>query len=188
MRNSWVLISVLTEVPAGLLSSFSRKLEAFVLKRTIIGFTSSRIHNSWPSHRTLYPADWWKDRACRQGITVSILGQITIFFPMPPHVLSDFVVSPTPSPGCGWSVTDFWGWDAQEERLGCPDENDGEMKGESGVSGGGLDPSKRSYIQNNTASHPRKLQNSFPPSWEPQTSHRRKVQYWTIHLSPMAYM
>jgi hypothetical protein len=30
-----------------------------------------------------------------------------------------FVVSP---PGCGRSVTDFWGWDAHEAQLGCPDE------------------------------------------------------------------
>jgi hypothetical protein len=29
-------------------------------------------------------------------------------------------------PGCGWSVTDFWGWDAHEARLRCPDEVDGE--------------------------------------------------------------
>ena len=38
-------------------------------------------------------------------------------------------------PGCGWSVTDFWGWDAQQARLRCPDENDGEMRGESEVPG-----------------------------------------------------
>jgi hypothetical protein len=38
----------------------------------------------------------------------------------------DFVVSP---PGCGWSVTDFWGWDAHEAQLRCPDEVDGEVPG-----------------------------------------------------------
>jgi len=54
---------------------------------------------------------------------------------MPPYVLSAFVVS-FPPPGCGWSVTDFWSWDAQQARLRCPSENDGEMKGESEVSGG----------------------------------------------------
>jgi hypothetical protein len=37
----------------------------------------------------------------------------------------DFVVSP---PGCGWSVTDFWGWDANEARLRCPDEVDGDIR------------------------------------------------------------
>jgi hypothetical protein len=31
----------------------------------------------------------------------------------------DFVVSP---PGCGRSVTDFWGWDAREAQLRYPDE------------------------------------------------------------------
>jgi hypothetical protein len=37
------------------------------------------------------------------------------------HLMSlmDFVVSP---PGCGRSVTDFWGWDANESQLRCPDE------------------------------------------------------------------
>jgi hypothetical protein len=35
----------------------------------------------------------------------------------------DFVVSP---PGCGRSVTDFWGWDAHEAQLRCPDEVDGD--------------------------------------------------------------
>ena len=38
---------------------------------------------------------------------------------MPPHVLLvDFVVLP---PGHGRSVTDFWGWDAHEAQLRCPD-------------------------------------------------------------------
>jgi hypothetical protein len=37
--------------------------------------------------------------------------------------LMDFVVPP---PGCGRSVTDFWGWDAHEAQLCCPDEVDGD--------------------------------------------------------------
>ena len=41
------------------------------------------------------------------------------FGPMPPHVLLvDFVVLP---PGHGRNVTDFWGWDAHEAQLRCPD-------------------------------------------------------------------
>jgi hypothetical protein len=36
----------------------------------------------------------------------------------------DFVVSP---PSCSQSVTDFWGWDAHEAQLRCPDEVDGYM-------------------------------------------------------------
>jgi hypothetical protein len=36
----------------------------------------------------------------------------------------DFVVSP---PGCGRSVTDFWGWDAHEAQLRCPDKVDGDV-------------------------------------------------------------
>jgi len=42
----------------------------------------------------------------------------------------------SPHPGCGLSVTYFWGWDAQKVRLRCPDENDDEMRGESEVPGG----------------------------------------------------
>jgi hypothetical protein len=38
--------------------------------------------------------------------------------------LMDFVVSP---PGCGWSVTDFWSWDAHKVQLRCPYEVDGYM-------------------------------------------------------------
>jgi hypothetical protein len=36
----------------------------------------------------------------------------------------DFVVSPS---GCGLSVTDFWGWDANEAHLRCPDEVGGDI-------------------------------------------------------------
>ena len=43
-----------------------------------------------------------------------------IFFLVQCHHMSfvDFVVLP---PGHGRSVTDFWGWDAREARLRCPD-------------------------------------------------------------------
>jgi hypothetical protein len=47
----------------------------------------------------------------------------------------DFVVSP---PGCGRSVTDFWGWDAHEVQLRCPDEVDGDIIYEYEVPGGAL--------------------------------------------------
>jgi hypothetical protein len=33
----------------------------------------------------------------------------------------------SPSWLCGQSVTDFWGWDAHEARLRCPDEVDGDI-------------------------------------------------------------
>jgi hypothetical protein len=38
--------------------------------------------------------------------------------------LMDFVVS---HPGCGRSVTDFWGWDPHEAQLRCSDEVDGDI-------------------------------------------------------------
>jgi hypothetical protein len=48
--------------------------------------------------------------------------------------LMDLVVFP---PGCGRSVTDFWGWDAHEAQLRCPDELDGDIY-EYEVTGGAL--------------------------------------------------
>ena len=45
---------------------------------------------------------------------------------MPPHVLVDFVVLP---PGHGRNLTDFWGWDAHEARLRCPDDVSGDIGG-----------------------------------------------------------
>ena len=31
-------------------------------------------------------------------------------------------------PGCGDSVADFWGWDAHEARLRCPDDVSSDMQ------------------------------------------------------------
>ena len=62
------------------------------------------------------------DRHRRASSVVKSLLNFRRFFflpPMPPQVLlMDFVVLP---PGHGRSVTDFWGWDAHEAQLGCPD-------------------------------------------------------------------
>jgi hypothetical protein len=49
---------------------------------------------------------------------------IFFFNPMPLHVRHKLRGLP---PGCGWSVTDFRGWDAHEARLRCPDEVDGHI-------------------------------------------------------------
>ena len=45
-----------------------------------------------------------------------------------------FVVPP---PGWGGSVTDFWGWDAHEAQLRCPDGVRGDIEGDE-VLGGAL--------------------------------------------------
>jgi hypothetical protein len=47
-----------------------------------------------------------------------------IFLPIPPHVPYGLRGSP---PGCGRSVTDFWGWDAHQAQLRCADEVDGDI-------------------------------------------------------------
>ena len=54
--------------------------------------------------------------------------------PLPPHVLMNFRGFP---PGCGDSVADFWGWDAHEARLRCPDVVSGDMQ-EDEIPGGTL--------------------------------------------------
>ena len=40
-------------------------------------------------------------------------------------------------PGSGGSVADFWGWDAHEARLRCPDDVSGDMQ-EDEIPGGAL--------------------------------------------------
>ena len=52
------------------------------------------------------------------------------FCPMPPHVFVGFVVLPS---GHGSNVTDFWGWDAHEAQLRCPDDVSGDMGGCSAI-------------------------------------------------------
>jgi hypothetical protein len=56
---------------------------------------------------------------------------------MPPHVCHGLRGLP---PGCDWSVTDFWSWDAHEVWLRCPDEVDGD-----GVPGGALNLNSTNY-------------------------------------------
>ena len=48
------------------------------------------------------------------------------------------------APGCGDSVADFWGWDAHEARLRCPDDVSGDMQ-EDEIPGGGLKPKSPNY-------------------------------------------
>jgi hypothetical protein len=56
---------------------------------------------------------------------LSVWGRNGFFLPVPPDMsLMDFVVS---LPGCGRSVTEFWGWDAHEAQLRYPDEVDGDI-------------------------------------------------------------
>jgi hypothetical protein len=82
--------------------------------------------------------------------------------------LMDFMVS---LPGCGWSVTDFWGWDAHEAQLRCPDEVGGDIY-EYEVPGGALN-----LNSTNCPDHGRQgdlpLQGKIPmaePGIEPGTS------------------
>ena len=51
---------------------------------------------------------------------------IETFWSNAAHVLVDFVVFP---PAHGRSVTDFWGWDAHEAQLCCPDDVSGDIGG-----------------------------------------------------------
>ena len=69
----------------------------------------------------------FKDRKCYFQFIITFY-----LFPMPPHVLRNFRGFP---PGCGDSVADFWGWDAHEARLRCPDVVSGDMQ-EDEIPGG----------------------------------------------------
>jgi hypothetical protein len=78
------------------------------------------------------------DCMCVGMFTVSnIMG----LFPVPPHVHIHFVVPP---PGCGRSVTDFWGWGAHRVQLRCPDYVSNDMY-ERGVPGGALNLNSTDY-------------------------------------------
>jgi hypothetical protein len=57
----------------------------------------------------------------------------TYFYQCHYMFLMVFVFSP---PGCGWSVTDFWGGDAHRAQLHCPDDMSDMC--ERGVPGGAL--------------------------------------------------
>ena len=60
----------------------------------------------------------------RNSVHIYIYIYIHFFCPMPPHVLVEFVGLP---PGHDSSVTDFWGWDADEVQLRCLDDNDDDI-------------------------------------------------------------
>ena len=47
-------------------------------------------------------------------------------------------------PGCGDSVADFWGWDAHEARLRCPDDVSGDMQQDDNTRRG-LKPKSTNY-------------------------------------------
>jgi hypothetical protein len=77
----------------------------------------------------------------------------------------------SPSPGCGRSVTDFWGWDAHRARLRCPDGVSDDMC-ERGVPGGALNLSSTSYPDHGCCGDP-PLQGKIPtaePAIELRTS------------------
>ena len=87
---------------------------------------------------------------------------------MPPHVLTNFRGFP---PGCGDSVADFWGWDAHEARLRCPDDVSGDMQ-EDEIPGGGLKPKSTNYPDHGHNGN-LSLQGKIPmvePGIEPGTS------------------
>jgi hypothetical protein len=65
----------------------------------------------------------WFIRLC--SYVFPLTWYLKVFFtPMPPHVRHGLRGLP---PGCGRSVTDFWGWDTHEVQLRCPNEVDGDI-------------------------------------------------------------
>jgi len=59
-------------------------------------------------------------------VLVGVSSGMFFFYPMPHTSFTDFVVFP---PGHGRSVADFWGWDAHEAQLRCPDDVSGDIGG-----------------------------------------------------------
>ena len=82
---------------------------------------------------TMMLADWcfetFLSSNCLKTITLQTAFPSLSEIPPPPpipHVLVDFVVLP---PGHGSNVTDFWGRDAHEAQLRCPDDVSGVIGG-----------------------------------------------------------
>jgi hypothetical protein len=69
----------------------------------------------------------------------------------------DFVAYP---PGCGRSVTDFWGWDAHEAQLRYPVEVDGDYEYE--VQGGAVNLNSTKLPPDHGYYGDRLLQGKFP--------------------------
>jgi hypothetical protein len=91
--------------------------------------------------------------------------------PPPPRATTchiDFVVPP---PGCGRSITDFWGWGAHRAQFHCPDDVSDIC--ERGVPGRALNPSSTSYSDHHGRCGNLPLQGKIPtaePEIEPGTS------------------
>jgi hypothetical protein len=62
----------------------------------------------------------------------------------PPHTTICPYRLRCPPPGCGRSLTDFWGWGAHRARLRCPDDVSDDTC-ERGISGEALNLSSTSY-------------------------------------------
>ena len=75
-------------------------------------------------------------------------------------------------PGCGDSVADFWGWDAHEARLRCPDDVSGDMQ-EYEIPRGALSLTKATNYPDHGHHGNLSLQGKIPmvePGIEPGTS------------------
>jgi hypothetical protein len=84
---------------------------------------------------------------------------------MPPRVHIYFVVPP---PGCGRSVTDFWGWGVYRARFHCPDDVSDDMY-ERGVPGGALNLNSTGYPDHEDIPIQGKI-STAEPGIEPETS------------------
>jgi hypothetical protein len=94
-----------------------------------------KLYTGWSKRRStldVQHATPSAERLLRQPLFQNRLPQreqrvlASFFFFLQCHHMSlmEFMVSP---PGCGRSVTDFWGWDAHEAQLRCTDEMDGDI-------------------------------------------------------------
>jgi hypothetical protein len=92
-------------------------------------------------------------------------------FPMPPYVRHGLRGLP---PGCGWSATNFWGWDAHEARSCCPNEVDGDIW---------IWSTRRGALSLNSTTYPDHGHHGDPPLSGKNPHGRAGNQTWDLMIS-----
>ena len=95
----------------------NRSLNSAVSQSLSILFNFNVLH--FPTRKTV---GLWRHKWC---FHLKRVKNFTIFFSN--ATTCSYELSCSPSPGCGGSVTDFWGRDAHEAQLRCPDGGRGDI-------------------------------------------------------------
>ena len=91
-----------------------------------LGLVGIGISYRWKHcHSFVHPARVKFGAESVSGTLSVAIWLLTINIPPQSHHMFLWTFFP---PGCGDSVADFWGWDAHEARLRCPDDVSGDMQ------------------------------------------------------------